>query len=508
MGDCPVVRPRPLVMSVLALALVAAADAPDPIERRPYRIEAHIAIEPDARIDARGRDVLLAAWRSLVHRFVGAPWELTIAPAGSTLGAVPLDSLALEDFAPRMADHDKIWVIKIQAEKSGLGLSGREFDVASRRLSSLRRQPARVIEDLPRSLLRFALGLFCPIAEVGEQSGGGVSLRVRGAALEPASTVGRVVAPGTVFEPLRVVPQRDGSTHVLKIPFSYLRVEKAAGADVHCAIVSALRDPLTRRMAGKNTLMALGTKPGDRPTRLQFVTRSDQSPAAGYVLTARPVPEGAPYEVGTTDREGRITLKPGFASGLVILRLIAGSVEPMVELPLMPGESVAERTIPFDPKPGTVTLETQLDSLRDAVIDLVAIRARLEARLKARSDGEDWDGVAATLKEFNNLPSRDTFAKRLVKLKEDAARQQAVTKIAILTKTAQAQVADVQALIDRYLDDEIVRGYADALNAHNNATRKPAAAKPKRRAAAAGKTAMDRAPDAAKPKPASRTFAP
>ena len=70
------------------------------------------------------------------------------------------------------------------------------------------------------------------------------------------------------------------------------------------------------------------------------MTKPDQAPAAGYTLTARLVPDGQPRELGMTDRAGRIVLKPGFASGLVILRLLAGNVEPIVELPIMPGESV------------------------------------------------------------------------------------------------------------------------------------------------------------------------
>ena len=77
----------------------------------------------------------------------------------------------------------------------------------------------------------------------------------------------------------------------------------------------------------------------------------------------------------------------------------------MIEFPFMPGDSDEERTVPpFDPKPLAVALETQLDSLRDAVIDLVAVRARLEARLKARFDGEDWAGAGETLAEFRKLP--------------------------------------------------------------------------------------------------------
>ena len=86
------------------------------------------------------------------------------------------------------------------------------------------------------------------------------------------------------------------------------------------------------------------------------------------------MPNGVSREVGTTERDGRIVLGPRFADDLVVLRLLAGNSEPMVELPVMPGQSETERTIPFDPKPLTVALETQLDSLRDAVIDLIALR--------------------------------------------------------------------------------------------------------------------------------------
>ena len=41
----------------------------------------------------------------------------------------------------------------------------------------------------------------------------------------------------------------------------------------------------------------------------------------------------------------------------------------------MPGESGDQRPIAFDPKLLTVALEAQLASLRDEVVDLVALRA-------------------------------------------------------------------------------------------------------------------------------------
>ncbi|MHC5537924.1 hypothetical protein ACYOEI_06800, partial [Singulisphaera rosea] len=179
--------------------------------------------------------------------------------------------------------------------------------------------------------------------------------------------------------------------------------------------------------------------------------------------------------------------------------LLAGNVEPMVELPMMPGLGGEERTIPFEPKPETVALEAQLDAIRDSILDLVAIRARLEARLKARGDGEDWDGVEETLKEFATLPPRSKFADRVARLKEDAARQQAKNKTPILTKTAQAQIADVQALIDRYLEDDLIRGYADAVQ---RAREEAAKAKSK-----PAKKGVPKASPAASPAPASKDAA-
>ena len=482
------VRARPVVSLILVFGLVAARAAPtraadppnagasEPIDQLPYKIAVHLAIEPEARVDERGRGRLLSAWQSLARRFVGAPWDWTIAEEGGAIAAVPPESIKAEDFADVSKGFDKVWSIRIGREPSGSGyaLAGREFDTATSRLGPLHRRPAPSIPDLPRALLEFSKEVFSPLGLVGESSGGGVTITVRGGSLEPASPFGNVVKAGSVFKPLRVHTPEQGKPRVLDVPFTYLRVEELDGATARCGIVSALRDPLTKRVAGRYTTLALGLNPGRSPMRFRFVTRPDKTPAAGYVLTARDVPEGLPREVGTTDREGRIALAPGFAEGLVVLRLLAGQVEPMVEFPAMPGDSDEERTIPFDPKPQTVTLEAQVESLRDAIIDLVATRARLEARLKARADGEDWNGVEAVLKEFAALPKREPLAAKLTQLKEDAAQRQAKSKTAILTKTAQAEITDVQSLIDRYLEDDVFKAHADSLA---NARAAPAAKK-------------------------------
>jgi hypothetical protein len=481
-----------------APAATPAAPPKEPIERRPYRISIHMSCDPTARIDDPRRAELLREWQVLVRRFVGTPWMVSIAEPSSSLASRDLESIEPEAFAS-LASFDKVWLVRVVGTGAGgtLEFFGREFDTATRRLGPIQRRTVAAMGDTPRELLEFSLDLFNPTAEITGQEGGQALLTVQGGALAAASPIGAVVAKGMVFQPLRLVSLRDGKIQILRIPFTYLQVESVEGPVARCAITSALRDPFTKRMARPNSLGALGIKPGTSPLALRFVTKTDQIPAEGYTLTARQVPDGQPRELGMTDRTGRIVLKPGFASGLVILRLLAGHVEPMVELPIMPGESSVERVIPFDPKPETVALEAQIDSLRDEVVDLVALRARLESRMKARLEGEDWTGLEETLKEFAQLTPRDDYARRLAKLKEDAAHEQASSKKAILTKTAQAQINDLQSLIDRYLDDEVYQAYNDQLEGMRKGAAAKAEADAKKAALTARKAALNKAAKAA-----------
>ena len=435
------------------------------IDRRPYRISLHLGIDASARIDlAKWRAGLIRDWQVLARRFIGAPWIVTIADPTSPLTNFDLDSLEPDAFAS-VATFDKVWVVRVARSDAGprLSFSGREYDTATQRLGPLQVKLVPALSDAPRDMLQFTRDLFNPTATISGEEGGRALLHVQGAMIAPASPLGAVVEKGTVFQPLRLVSLPDGKVQIVWIKHTYLQVESMEGATARCAIISAWRDPLSKKVSRPYSFAAVGLKPGKSPITLRFVTKPDMAPAAGYTLTARLVPDGQPREQGTTDRAGRIVLKPGFARGLVILRLLAGSAEPVVELPIMPGERTEYPPIPFDPRLLTVALETQLDSLRDEVVDLVALRARLESRMKARLEGSDWPGLEAELKEFARLTPRDTFAERLTQLKDDAAHRQAELKTAILTKTAQAQISDLQSMIDRYLDDEAFSSYAEAL---------------------------------------------
>jgi len=499
----------------LGVANVVAADAPEPgkasqasddepIERRPYRIALHLAADVSARVDGSLRHNLIDQWSALVHRFIGPSWRVDVADPPSPLVGDGLERLKAEELSDSDPAFDKVWLVWITRDPkdSKLVVTGREYDAAARWLGPLQTRRATSPRDLPRTLLDIATDLFSPSALIVGQEGGGALLKVQGASIAPASELGVVVAKGTTFIPLRLVSMRDGSTQVNRIAYSYLVTESVEGSTARCAIVSAFRDPLSRRVARPNTLAALGVKPGNVPLRLRFVKRDDKTAAAGYTLTERPAPNGPLREVGVTDRTGRITVDPGPVRGVVKLRLLAGGSEPLAEFPIMPGESAEEREIAIDPLPLAADYQVKLDALRDQVVDQVALRGRLERLMQARADGEDWEGLDALLKEYAKLPSSSTFSETLKKLKDEATRRSyEATKSTVLTKNLQARFSDLEGLIDGYLADDAYNAYADVLKQKataEEATKKTGESQP----AASPATALsDPAPGADAPAP-------
>jgi hypothetical protein len=439
------------------------APAPIPIDRRPYAIRVWFSIDPASRIDAKAREVLLGSWRALFKRFVGAPWSVDIADDEGPFEAGDLEGLTFDAIKPLVKDRDKGWFIRVSPSGSGLAFSGREFDNTTSLLGPVCRREAVAVADSPRALFLLSLDIFSPLAEIGSSSAGGVSISVQAASLEAADPIGRVVAPGSIFRPLRIVIDPKTKAPAVKfIQSTYLRVEKNDGSASRCQIISGLSDPFTRMIAAKNRVVAVGVKPSATPTRLRFLVGKEKTPAAGYTLTARNVPDSPPHEVGLTDREGRIVLEPGYANGLVVFKLLAGGVEPLVEFPYMPGEGERIMNLP-DVKPYTVALETKLNALRDEIVDQVAIRGRIEVKLKPRGEAGAWDEVKLLLTQYRALPTRTSFDERLAAMKAEAESQQSTLHTAVLTANAQHQLNEVQALMDRYLDDAVFTAYDDAM---------------------------------------------
>jgi len=489
--------PKPLGTEAKPAAIAAATDAKAVIMpaagelgSRPYSILAWVVVDPRARIDAQGRAILIETWRSLARRFVGPPWQLEVADGPGPLLGGDLDHASADAIAAAAPGRDKAWLIVVGPDGGdGFLLAGREFDATTLRLGQVTRHHVTFPADAPRGLLDLALALFSPVAAIGEQAGGGVKITVQGAGLPAADPVGRVIAKGSTFRLIRlnyvasdlkvIARYKNTNAPIIKdVPHSFLRVDTIEGPVATCSIISGVRDPLTKR-ALRSKVVALGIKPAAIPSRFRFVIPPERpkvpterrelpppKPAGGFILTFRDFPDGSPRPVGITDRDGRIVLPANFSDRIVVLRLQAGSNEPLVEFPAMPGEYPEEQRIPVQPKPEAVVLETAVNALRDELVDLVGIRARLEARMKSRRDAERWDEARELAAQYRKLPTRKAFEDRLTKLKQKATEDQRALKRPILTRTAQALMADATALVDRFLKDDVIEDVEDDLKSH------------------------------------------
>lgn len=437
-------------------------------ELQPYKIKAWLSFDPRARVDGRGRETIVAGWKMMVKRFVGPPWELEIDPGEGPLATNALENVTPEMVVPQAKGFDKAWLIRVEPSDDGLSFAAREFDGATAQMGLLCRRNATVPADGPRALLQLSLDVFAASAVVGETvEGKKKKVRVQGSMIPAANPIGQVVSVGSVFRPSRIFYKPEGGVLLLTpIKSTYLQVERMENGVAICREISALANALTDKVIGKAKIVGVGLRPASIPTRLRFTffnegnigqtgVKLPEHPAAGYNVIARPAPDGSPREVGTTDREGRLVLDPGFADGLVILRLMAAGTEPLSEFPIMPGEMVEEKVLSkIDPRSRTVTCETEVFALRDEIIDMIAVRQRLIARMKARFETSSWADLKLVLDEFKALPNRDEVELRLTKLEEGLEAEKLKTpKLKVKTSTAIGLLTDTRGLILRYLDD-------------------------------------------------------
>ena len=213
---------------------------------------------------------------------------------------------------------DKVWAVRVGSNGPALRVEGRELDVATGGLGEVQRREVVHPSDLPRELLRLALAMFTPLAEVGESKGGGASFLVQGGSLPASSPLGEVAPVGTIFRALRIFPRPDGAPSGDHRGPLFLLPGRAARRPDRLLRDhgGGVRDPLTNRYSRPNRVVAVGIKPSSSPTRLRFLTKADRQPAAGYRLIARAIPPGPkPTELGMTDREGRISVRPGLVDG-------------------------------------------------------------------------------------------------------------------------------------------------------------------------------------------------
>jgi hypothetical protein len=291
-----------------------------------------------------------------------------------------------------------------------------------------------------------------------------IVLKPRGAALM-RSGAERWVRPGDVFLPFFRRTSRGGQlveNGIQAVPWTFVEVvEKKDDKNPHTVaqIHSGTRRPFGIRRQGRVEQVAIAIRSDPADTTLRLRSRvSKEKPLVGYEIFAQDdsTKPDALTRLGATDRDGKLAvvplpLPPGEGrreGGRVRLLIIKNGGHLLARLPVVPGAQ-PEIDVPLPDDDARLAAESHLAAMREDLIDVVARRNILMARVRQKIKSKDYDAAEKLILEINQLPGRAKFileidnARRRLR-SEDPQIQRRIDRLFEGTQTALTQYLDTR----------------------------------------------------------------
>jgi hypothetical protein len=456
--------PNTTIVSVLAVAtacwaLVArAAESNDVWQAEPYRIHAQLAIDAPGDLADQLAEQLPNYLKARVNASIGIFWRLQTELASGPLRHHLIDninSFTAADIADGPPDEDKRLLLSVRATPWGYELQAREFDRYVQRWGPTIRRTTRQREALPEQLFQLVEQAVSPLAQVrpDPQNPQQVVFDFRGSDLPPSSVDFSSSKPGEVFLPIVRVTTRAGTlvaNGAAVVPWTYLEViEPPDGTTPPIGkVVSATQRPLEVRH-GRKALVAIGLRadPGDSTLRLQARTTPDK-PLVGYEVYAQNIDEKPMRLVGLSDGAGKVTVTPGKSTIQMLYVKIDGTY--LARLPIVPGaeDNIA---VPLPDVDVQMRVAARLSAFREDMVDLVARRNIIMARVRQQIEDKDFAQARELLGSLDELPGPTQFGQTLDR---EAARHR--TKDLQVQRRIDSLFSQTRTALGKFLDPRVI----------------------------------------------------
>jgi hypothetical protein len=393
----------------------ASARAQSLWELTPYRVQVYVAQQEAPQLTERLRQDVQAFLTGRIETVVGAPWnaEVTSAPADLALAMLRgLDAIQTDDLPKASLAADKVILVCLAVDYFGFHLQARELDCRTRAWGAMISRDVRQPPLLASAAAETMLAAFAPLAEIEKVDGKQVTLRLRASGLPMRDPQAFQVASGTIFRPVIRFNDRDGNLRADRppqpVPWTYLLTRSANGTLAQCELFTGLRSPLSARRRGRTEQLAVAIHPPDQATRLTLHSRvNKERKLFGYEVYAYSPDSPETTLLGRTDINGQLLVPPG-EHPLRMLVIKSGG-EFLARLPLVPGlEPEALAGVANDDD--RLAVEGYITGLQEEIVDLIARRAMLVARIRARLDEGEAKEAQQLLDELRKLRDRDDFA--------------------------------------------------------------------------------------------------
>lgn len=426
-------------------------------EYSPYDVRVRLSVVQGTGTNATRLGESIAARADIV---LGKVWKVTSAEAAPQLGALMLQSpealtaeqvteaLSAEDLAA-----DKVFLAALAWRNGSREAHVREFDCRSRRLGQSVARTALLADTVVTAVWDAMLDSFTPVARIETVDGDRVTARLRAGGLILDEHSPALVEAGMVLEPVLRRNERGGQPAkggIQIVPWTTLEVTERRDSLLDCRLDSGYRGAIPGRASARVERLALLIKPRWPSTRLLLRARDNpDKPLCAYEIHVRPDPDAQPKLLGVTDLDGAFELPRG--DGTLQVLFVRNGKQLLARLPLVPGqaETLTAKLPDDDPR---LQAEGFVTALGSRVVDLVARREILAARIRARLKAGKPDEAQQLLEEFRKLETRADLSRDLEQFRQRLVTADKLTKTRIDLLIADAQ----KLLLLKALSDELL----------------------------------------------------
>jgi hypothetical protein len=368
--------------------------------------------------------------------------------------SLPIDGLVTET----IERTDKLFIVRIETSRLPWTVSVIELDCLMRNFSIVHQRPVSGPAQLIGVIGQAVTEIFAPmirIEEAGQKTADGL-VRAHGLITDASSPA--IVHPGDLFVPMVRKNDRNGDPiGIGPLDWSFLLVKEVDGAklkmDYHAGKAGGLQ--------GRKNKRTFKTATRVRPLRDHTVIRlhAQRNPAAplvGYELYEKAIDSREMTFVGRTDWDGRIVIEKSDSPLRLMYVKNGGAV--LARLPIVPGQSDLEVADLFGDDQ-RLRAEAYIRGTQNAIVDLVAIRQLLAARIRLRLEKGQLQEAKDLLEALRGEPSyekiADDMGRKLLQLKgRNAAEQMKIDQM--FAQTREMLVKNISPAIIRELEDAVL----------------------------------------------------
>ena len=376
---------------------------------------------------------------------------------------LPVDDLIAEE----VQANDKIFIVRVDALSLPLKVEVIEIDCLMRQFSPVVRSEAISLSSLVKVVGESVIHAFAPVVRiedagqktaVGITRASGLIITEEGLPKHPA-----LISEGEFLQPMVRKDDRNGNPIAIgPIPWAFLHVKKIENSRLNMDLYSGRSGGLQGRKNARTFRMALRTRPIGPNTVIRLhAAGAPQDALAGYEVYEKQLDSIDMKLVGRTDWDGRLIVDKTDAAMRLLYVKNGGAI--LARLPVVPGlTSIEVADLMGDDQ--RLRAEAYIRGTQNAIVDLIALRTLLAARIRLRLEKGEMAQAKELLEALREQPTYDTIAnemgKKVVQIKGRNANEQ--RKIdEMFAQTREMLVKNINSKLLRDLEADVAAAEAN-----------------------------------------------